>query len=139
VNTREAAKAVLQVLSSAVPEGGAVTLEEPGTYTARFSDPFLGERIMPAETQGGPLAPTGESGDRTQPTIVDGRLAIAWNEHRGKWAICRVDDPQPLEWQPTFALARARADQLSLRYRTGTRPPADELPRGEDKIGDYQP
>lgn len=46
-STRDLGKAILSILGKGVPEGGRVTVEEPGVHVARFSNPDLGRTIFP--------------------------------------------------------------------------------------------
>ncbi len=49
-DTRQMARAVVQVLSEAVPDGASVAVAAPGEHVARFKDPDLGKKVMPDDT-----------------------------------------------------------------------------------------
>ncbi len=46
-DTRQMARAIISVLSEAVPDGASVSVAAPDEHVARFKDPDLGRQLMP--------------------------------------------------------------------------------------------
>lgn len=153
----EASKSILSVFQQAVPDGGKVTVEEPGTYTAKFNDAVLGRRLFVGDeaaaadgSDAGPGYPPSRNGQApasesrkaakpnpSEPTTIGGQLVVAFNEERQKFCICFVGNASPIEWRSSFDDACERASWLLNNGKLGLRPLNPDARR--DDRGDKQP